>query len=260
MDGGAVGPSVAVASVSPIWRHQALAFVQAFADAGCRASVCWPSHPLFCDALFCIGSGESLVPYLRCVSAKRRVLYLIEPTPAAHVGYLDRFTDLYVHSSINAWLPKARVLPWPAFPMFRPTGEPKDIDALFLGNLTARRYRLLDGSGIKVVTDVYGPVAASLYSRAKIVVNLHASDLPNTECRIVEALGCGAFVLSERLADGWFRPDEHFGYLNDTQLAAPLRYWLSQPGRRDRIAAVGHADAQEHFLSAAVARILEDLR
>jgi hypothetical protein len=49
---------------------------------------------------------------------------------------------------------------------------------------------------VTVAQNVFHGEAAALYARAKVVLNIHFTPLPNLECRVSEALGCGAFLLT----------------------------------------------------------------
>jgi hypothetical protein len=118
--------------------------------------------------------------------------------PAEHlpVGYTER------------WLP--------------PRGGERDVDVAFLGSLTARRERLLAGyaptlSGMRaelVISDNRRPNSATsptflagedklrLLGRSKVLLNLHQDERPYFEwLRVVEALHCGAVVVSEPSSD-----------------------------------------------------------
>jgi hypothetical protein len=90
------------------------------------------------------------------------------------------------------------------YPFQRLPGVVKDIDVLFCGNINERReewLKFLRQKGINVVvaqTFNHSEMNA-LMNRSKIVLNLHFTDDLNVETRVGEALGAGAFLLSETL-------------------------------------------------------------
>jgi spore maturation protein CgeB len=86
-----------------------------------------------------------------------------------------------------------------------------------------------------------------LYNRSKIVLNIHAEDHLDTETRVFEALGCGAFVLSEPLSEECpFEPGVHLAVASGiNELERSLAFLLSHKEDRLRIAEQGHQAAVE---------------
>lgn len=128
-----------------------------------------------------------------------------------------------------------------------PTME-KDIDVLFVGNVLPRRRKWLDHLKKRhtiVEASAYGAELTALFNRAKIVLNIHAEEYPDTETRVFEALGCGAFLLSEKLSeDSPFSAGVHLAEIDDlTQMEEEIGYYLSNGDERERIAACGHEEA-----------------
>jgi hypothetical protein len=124
----------------------------------------------------------------------------------------------------------------------------KDIDVLFVGSILPRRRMWLDRlkkrHGI-VETKAFGRDMTSLFNRAKIILNIHAEDYPDTETRVFEALGCGAFLLTEKLADNNpFVSGEHLVEVNDLDaMNDAIDYYLEHEVERDIIARRGHENA-----------------
>ena len=80
----------------------------------------------------------------------------------------------------------------------------KDLDVVFVGAILPRRKMILDRLQQKfpvAVITAFGNEMADVFNRAKIVLNLHAENQLDTETRVYEALGCGAFVMTERLSE-----------------------------------------------------------
>lgn len=125
-------------------------------------------------------------------------------------------------------------------------------DVLFIGTATARRARLLEAITRHVpITTIqcWDPKElAGHYERARIVLNLHLSDLPNTETRIGEVLGAGGFLLSEALSMPELIEDgRHAAFFPPGDVAAcvaKIEYYLAHEAERARIAAAG----KEHVL------------
>src|SRR6185295_15475286 len=69
------------------WGPQAECFAQAIRQSGWQAQVVTRTMLMSgeaaksCDLLFCLGTGESLLPFLSAITARVKVLYLIESVP-----------------------------------------------------------------------------------------------------------------------------------------------------------------------------------
>ncbi|MBK8013071.1 MAG: glycosyltransferase family 1 protein [Deltaproteobacteria bacterium] len=127
--------------------------------------------------------------------------------------------------------------------------KPKDIDVLFVGNVTPRRRQLLDrmNASIRVTqTNAYAQQMVDLFNRARIVLNIHAEEALDTETRIFEALGCGAFVLSERLSvESPFIDGHHLVEADSIEsLIEKARHFLQANEQRATIAQQGYEEAQ----------------
>lgn len=136
----------------------------------------------------------------------------------------------------------------PALHRKLPEVTDKDIDVLFLGGLTERRRRILDGLPDDlnvVVTKAFGEEMIRYFNRAKIILNLHAEDYLDVETRIYEALGSGGFVISEKLAaENPFTDRELVQIEHTDELAGVIRHYLADSVARERIAAAGYTAAQ----------------
>ncbi len=136
-------------------------------------------------------------------------------------------------------------------------GVEKTIDVLFAGSLTPRRDRILKQLGsrfnVDVRTGVFGHDLVLLFNRARIVLNIHATDHLDTETRVYEALGSGSFLLSEPLSQEC--PFERSIHLVTaafpTEMERAIEYYLEDEARREEIASRGHrAAAKEHTYEA----------
>lgn len=123
----------------------------------------------------------------------------------------------------------------------------KDIDVLFIGSMTDRRQRIVADLSKQVsvaVLSAFGQEMVKLIRRAKIVLNLHAYDFPMVEARVFEVLGCGAFLLTERLSPENPFSDDHLTESNSVDdLAKKARYYLTHADERVLIARQGHEAA-----------------
>ena len=139
----------------------------------------------------------------------------------------------------------------------------KDIDILHIGVLTERRTQILEelkkDFSVKI-EKAYGEEMAKLFNRAKIVLNIHGDKYIDTETRIFEALGCGAFVISEKLGDESPVTDgEHLVEVSDIDgFKKKIRYYLSNENERDLIATAGHEKALIEFTCTAKAKYIAD--
>ncbi|MCC6421665.1 MAG: hypothetical protein IT429_25890, partial [Gemmataceae bacterium] len=91
---------------------------------------------------------------------------------------------------------------------------------LFVGTPSPHRKSILDRaaarSPVTVRNGVFHGDLAALYARAKVVLNIHYTPLRNFECRVIEALGCGAFLLTEGLdPDDPLLDGEHLVVFNE---------------------------------------------
>ncbi len=131
---------------------------------------------------------------------------------------------------------------------YRIPGLARDIDVLFVGNVLPRRRKLLDTLKRRfsvVEAQAFGLEMTRLMNRAKIVLNIHAEEFLDTETRVFEALGCGSFLLSEKLSvDNPFTPGYHYVEADGIRdLEDKIKYYLEHGEMRERIADQGFKDA-----------------
>lgn len=120
----------------------------------------------------------------------------------------------------------------------------KDIDLLFVGSVTERRARLLRELSTfhsVRIERAYGTEMVKLFNRAKIVVNIHADEFPDTETRVFEALGCGVCLVTEKLgAESPFKNGEHLVEVATMkEMAEKISFLLSHDAERVNIAECG---------------------
>jgi glycosyltransferase involved in cell wall biosynthesis/Flp pilus assembly protein TadD len=177
-------------------------------------------------------------------------------------GNLDVYRALGARSA--SWLPTAMVDPQ----IHRPLGLAKDIDVIFVGSITPRRKMLLEAVRRRVnvhVANTWDPVEMNrLFNRSRIVLNLHLSDLPNTETRIAEVLGAGAFLLTEQLSSpGLIEDGKHAAVFpaGDVEaLISKLNRYLENEQEREAIAAAGHGHAMtRHTCRARMLQLLNTI-
>ncbi|WP_136525571.1 glycosyltransferase family protein [Geomonas ferrireducens] len=169
------------------------------------------------------------------------------------------FQHIFVHSKQckdivvrNGWMPEHAVSVllngFDESVHFAIPAAEKDIDLLFLGNLTPRRRRWLERLKADfpvTIVNAFGSEMTQFLNRAKIVLNIHAEEYPDTETRVFEALGCGAFLLTETLsAENPFSDLDHLVQVEDVeQMAAAISHYLEHGQQRQRIADSGHRAA-----------------
>ncbi|MCK4785563.1 MAG: glycosyltransferase, partial [Desulfobacteraceae bacterium] len=131
----------------------------------------------------------------------------------------------------------------------------KQYDVVFVGSNTPRRRKILSElrrRGINVHSpNLWDPKELNrLFNESRIVLNIHLSELLNTETRLAEVLGSGSFLLSEKISS----PDllvEGTHYVtwfpgNTDELIDKITYYLSHETERERIASEGYHHIHEH--------------
>jgi hypothetical protein len=87
--------------------------------------------------------------------------------------------------------------------------KPRDIDLLFFGNMTQKRYDILKEIQnrfpylkIEITTDAFGDTLTQLLLRTEYVLNISAYDNSVLEThRINKAISCGCYIISNYSAD-----------------------------------------------------------
>ena len=170
----------------------------------------------------------------------------------------------------------------------RPAAPERDVDFTFLGSLTERRERLLAGYAPTfaehrsqlVISDnrrpntstsstfLAGDAKRDLLARSKLLLNVHQDDRPYFEwLRVVEAVHCGAVVVSEPSSDhAPLVEGEHFVAGQADELDRVAADLASDPERRAEISGAARElirdeqplAASAERLAAVAERISED--
>jgi len=126
---------------------------------------------------------------------------------------------------------------------------PKKYDIIFVGSKTERRYNLLaslEKKGVKIHSaEIWDSEEMNkIFNESRIILNLHLSDLLNTETRVAEVLGAGTFLLTETLSDPTLVENGthciSFSSGNTEEAVGKVNYYLNHPNERERIAQCGY--------------------
>jgi len=121
----------------------------------------------------------------------------------------------------------------------------KAFEVGFAGNLSAHRREVFDflkKNKIDVAYKwVFGNEFNMFINRCKIFLNVHFTELPNTETRIFEVLGSGTFCLTEKLSmPEIFEQAKHLVSFDDKEdLVGKIEYYLKNEEEREQIAQAG---------------------
>ena len=227
--------------------------------------------------------GVRLTPELLSRVKAKKILYYPEILPRrgassehaeqryTELEYIARFFDHIVlhdgqavpflaeHGHDNV----AGVVTLPFEPrLHRPLNLPKAFDVLFVGSPSPYRREWLDH--IRTRFHVHCPQVweeeyVKVLNQSRIVLNLHYTPLPNTEHRVIEAMACGAFVLSEPLSQGnLFENGKEIVFFDRKNILDLIAFYLRDEDARERIASAGHARVVDNF--SAVSRLGKILR
>lgn len=99
--------------------------------------------------------------------------------------------------------------------LFYPEDVPAEFEVCFLGRSTSYRERMLAPlkSQLRIVHVAHGlsdEHARSIMNRSQIVLNLHNEEYPNFETRVVQALRCRRWLVSEPLTGSRLIPGRDF--------------------------------------------------
>jgi len=127
-------------------------------------------------------------------------------------------------------------------------------EVVFVGARTPRRERLLTALAPRsppAVVEVWDPVAQNeVFARSRIVLNLHLSDLDNTETRVAEVLGAGSCLVTETLSSPDLVTDgEHVAMVPTGDVDAIVNRvedLLHHEEARARLARNGHRHVMAH--------------
>ncbi len=127
----------------------------------------------------------------------------------------------------------------------RKLGVEKAFEVGFAGNLSSHRKEMIDflkENKIDITYKwVFGNEFNMFINRCKIFLNIHFTELLNTETRIFEVLGSGTFCLTERLSrPEMFEQGKHLvSFENKNDLLEKIRYYLENQEEREQIAQAG---------------------
>ena len=98
------------------------------------------------------------------------------------------------------------------------------------------------------VHNAFGMEMTKLFNRSKIELNIHAEGYLDTETRIFESLGCGAFVISEKLSnENPFIAGKHYIEINNVEhMKSEIKYYLNNSIKRKNIALSGYKEATQN--------------
>ncbi len=149
--------------------------------------------------------------------------------------------------------------------MHRPLAKSQSIEVLFIGSMTGRRAQWLDYLKRRfrvAIAQAFGEELVQMVNQAKIVLNIHASDYLDTETRVFEVLGCGAFLLTETLSGECpFRANIHYAVCDSAEaMAEQIDYYLRNESERQKIAQAGYAEAiSKHTYAQRAEQIISDI-
>ena len=187
-----------------------------------------------------------------------------------HEPYLPAFDYVFTHTRRSlpmlqsVGVTQMEELIWPHFPaIYAPVASiPQDLDVLFVGTLSPYRKTLLariaSRHTVSLGKNVFHGQSGAMYARAKIVLNIHCTPLRNFECRVVEVLGCGGFLLTEALEpDDVFQDRKHLVVFHEKNVVAMIEHYLRNEEQRRGIAHAGSEAVQKFHVANQVKRILE---
>ena len=129
-------------------------------------------------------------------------------------------------------------------PVHRNLNLEKEYDILFVGLLNDRRKRILEefSKNFEVTYfSVFGDEMVREINKAKIVLNLHYADgINDTETRVYEVLGCGQFLITEKLSMPVFQNGKHMVECeNEKDMKEKIAFYLKNKAKREEIAENG---------------------
>jgi GT2 family glycosyltransferase len=139
--------------------------------------------------------------------------------------------------------------------LHRKLGIETQYDVGFFGFLSPRRQEILDtlqAQGIPVVyRRAWGDDLNHFINECRICLNIHYTDLLNTETRLHEILGAGTFCLSEEISmPEMYTDGQHLVYWKHGEiddLSTKIRQYLDHPDERERVASTGHRMVHERY-------------
>lgn len=200
----------------------------------------YPTALWYCEQI----GNETEVDY---ESLLRRKELAYNATAFDYVFSHDK-ANLQIYKNIGCknvyWLPSAAV----NMKVHKKLGIPKKYDITFVGSKTDRRKKIL--ATLEKYFNIFTPniwdskEINEVFNKSKIVLNMHLSDMLNTETRIGEVLGSGSFLLTEELSSQeLFSDGEHLiqWYKGDIEdLIKKVQYYLLNEDEREKIAENGY--------------------
>ena len=234
----------------------------------CKGELIPPQIISSCPSIISLWYAEQIGTNALCDEAamKRREELAFNIRSFDHVFSHDQGNlDLYRQMGAKrvSWLPCAAVDP----AINKKLNSPKKNDIVFIGSKTPRRRRIIseiENMGIKVLwPDIWDPIEMNkCFNESRIVLNLHLSDLLNTETRVAEVLGSGSLLISEELSSPEFLEDgTHYISFRTGDvkgLSSLIHHYLKEEEEREKIASQGfhyvqtnhtYAKRMEQFLS-----------
>jgi spore maturation protein CgeB len=239
------------------------------------------------DLLFVI-KGERLKPSTIKLFKCKRFLWNNDDFQFFNLALAKEFD--YVGTPVEDFIPKYEEIGvkafWINYPyapeVHRPLNLPKKHDLIFIGTFYPERAYLIEQLnllGNKVL--IYGNgwerigintprVTAErmveLYNESKIVLNMHQKAMAmhkvKANLRIYEALGCGAFILTDYCPgmEEIFQDGEHLVVYKDTwDLNWKIKYYLKNEEERKEIAKKGHDKVKEYSIDRTLERIFKEI-
>ena len=187
--------------------------------------------------------------------SKQKAMELTYNLNSFDIVFHHDYTALEMIKNLGAknvfWLSNSGVNP----KAHRKLNIPKLYDVGFTGTLSPRRIDMLNFLLRKGITvnylQVYGEELNLFINQCKIFINLHFTELLNTETRLHEILGAGTFALTEEISmPSMYIDNKHLVYwkLRDFKdLAEKILFYLQADEEREQIARTGHLMVHENY-------------
>ena len=145
----------------------------------------------------------------------------------------------------------------------------KIYDFIFVGSLYPERRKILEKLEtkfkVKVFSNLFGEEMVKVYNQSKIVFNKSAAG--ETNLCLFEALSCGSFLISDRLApevgleDLLVNKKHLILYDTENDLMGKVAYYLSHEQERETIAEQGRNEVlNKHTYRHRALQVLEKLK
>jgi glycosyltransferase involved in cell wall biosynthesis/predicted SAM-dependent methyltransferase len=141
---------------------------------------------------------------------------------------------------------------------------PKKYDVSFVGNIHPNRKPFLERLQKRFqifVTRAFMDEMVQIFNQSKIVLNLGIGPT-GIQQRVFEALGCGAFLLTNEIPEDGrlFEDRKHLVYFNDENIEGLIGYYLKNEDEREAIALNGYLEVQErHTFRHRIEKIIREI-